>query len=51
MAFGVTERRECLSVSCWEVPSPRVAAWSIPPSETSETTDDDAEAEMGQDGL
>ena len=28
VALGVTERRECISVDCWEVPSPPVASWS-----------------------
>ena len=48
VAFGVTERREGISVSSWEVPSPRVAPWSAPTSEASDTSDNDAEAEVGQ---
>ena len=46
VAFGVTERLEGICVSDWEVPSPRVAAWSL----SSEASDEDAEAEVGQQG-
>ena len=28
--LALTEQRENISVDCWEVPTPRVAAWSSP---------------------
>ena len=28
--FALTEQQENISVDCWEVPTPRVAAWSSP---------------------
>ena len=30
VALALTEQRESISVDCWEVPTPRVAAWSSP---------------------
>jgi len=30
VAFALTEQRECIRVDCWEVPTPRIAAWSSP---------------------
>lgn len=32
VAFALTERREGLVVDSWEVPTPRLAAWSAPSS-------------------